>query len=262
MLVETSDPRLSLALSLVHAAGRYALAGAERCQVEWKHEGERVTDIDREVQARMAREVTTCFSGDGLLAEEGNLALGVDREFLWVIDPLDGTNNYALGIPCFAVSIGILQRGVPYGGVVYDPNTGFCCWAIRGQGAFARDRRLTLPGRALGPASNVSARVPLDPDFQPVVLEWLQRCKFRGFGSVALHLAYAALGAIDVVLDHRASLWDLAGGAAILLEAGGVITEPGGRPLFPLDRARYRSGPMPFLAGNPVAHAQILASAH
>jgi myo-inositol-1(or 4)-monophosphatase len=255
------DARLSLALSLVQAAGRQALVGAERCRVEWKDEGDRVTDVDRAVQARLIRDVTNQFPGDGVLAEEGDLALGADREFVWAIDPLDGTNNYALGIPCFAVSIGILHHGVPYAGVVHDPNTGFCCWALRGQGAFARDRRLALPGRALGPASNVSVRVPLNPDFQPVVADWLQRYKFRGFGSVALHLAYAALGAVDIVLDHRASLWDLAGGAAILLEAGGVVTEPGGRPLFPLDRARYRSGPMPFLAGNPVAHAEVLAAA-
>lgn len=260
-MVATGDARLALALSLVQAAGRHALAEAGRCQVEWKGEGERVTDVDREVQARIIREVTTQFPGDGVLAEEGDLALGADREFVWAIDPLDGTNNYALGIPCFAVSIGILHGGVPCAGVVHDPNTGFCCWAVRGQGAFAGARRLRLAGRALGPASNVSARVPLDPEFQPLVLEWLERYKFRGFGSVALHLAYAALGAVDVVLDHRASLWDLAGGAAVLLEAGGVVTEPCGRPLFPVDRARYRGGPLPFLAGNPVAHAEVLAVA-
>src|SRR5207249_51372 len=72
----------------------------------------------------------------------------------------------------------------------------------------------------------------------------------------ALHLAYTALGAIDVLLDHRAALWDLAGGACVLQEAGGAITTPRGDPLFPFDLAAYRGGPVSFLAGNPVAMRQ------
>lgn len=152
-----------------------------------------------------------------------------------MLDPLDGTNNYALGIPCFAVSLGIFQLGVPYAGVVHDPNTGFTCWAVRGEGAWAGDHRMVLRGRPLTEASNISARVPLDPTLTPGVVEWLRRHKSRAFGSVALQLGYAALGALDVVLDHRAALSDLAGGASVLLEAGG--------------------GPVPFLAGNPVGHA-------
>ena len=146
-----------------------------------------------------------------------------------------GTNNFALGLPCFAVSIGILRGGLPYAGA------------------------LVLAGRPLTAASNVSARVPLDPELAPAVTGWLRRYKLRGFGSVALHLAYAALGALDVVLDHKATLWDVAAGAVILLEAGGVITDPHGRPLFPPDAAAYRGAPMPFLAGHPAAHAEALS---
>jgi myo-inositol-1(or 4)-monophosphatase len=248
-------------LNLVQAAGQQVQAGVGRCEVEWKHEGERVTDVDRAVQARMLEAVTAGFPGDGVVAEEGDLTVGVDREFVWALDPLDGTNNYALGIPCFAVSIGILRDGAPHAGVVHDPNTGFLCWALRGQGAYTRERRLVLAGRSLGPASNVSARVPVDPTFQRLVSTWLERHKFRNFGSVALHLAYAALGAVDVVLDHRAKLWDLAGGAAVLLEAGGIITAPGGGPLFPLATSAWSDGALPFLAANPVAHAEVVTMA-
>jgi myo-inositol-1(or 4)-monophosphatase len=101
--------------------------------------------------------------------------------------------------------------------------------------------------------------VPVDPDLSAAVTGWLRRYKLRGFGSVALHLAYAAIGALDVVQDHKATLWDVAAGAAILLEAGGRITDPRGRPLFPLAASAYRGAPMPLLAGNPTAHAQALA---
>jgi fructose-1,6-bisphosphatase/inositol monophosphatase family enzyme len=141
---------------------------------------------------------------------------------------------------------------------VHDPNTGFTAWAARGLGAFADDRPLVLAGRPLDAASNVSARVPLDRALEPVVVGWLRCCKLRGFGSVALHLAYAALGALDVVLDHRATLWDVAAGAAILLEARGVMTDPCGSALFPPPAEAYRGAPMPFLAGNPAAHADAL----
>jgi myo-inositol-1(or 4)-monophosphatase len=219
-----------------------------------------VTPTDIALQSRLLDAVRSRFSDDGTLAEEGEVAAGLDREFVWILDPLDGTNNYALGLPCFAVSVGVFQRGMPYAGIVHDPNTGFTCWAVREQGAWLGDHRIVLRGQPLTEASNVSARVPLDPPLAPVVIGWLECHKFRAFGSVALHLAYAALGAIDVVLDHRAALWDLAGGACMLREAGGVVTDPRGGPLFPFDLAAYRGGPVPFLAGNPVAHAAAVSA--
>lgn len=252
------DDRLSLALALARDGGRQALARTGRVNVEWKRAGDRITEADLEIQARMVREVTTRFPTDGVVAEEEVSIVGTDREFVWVVDPLDGTNNYALGIPCFTVSIGILREGGPYAGVVHDPNTGFTCHAVRGRGAFAGGRTLSLEPRALSAASNVSIRVPIDPDWEPLVLEWLRRHKLRGFGSVALQLAYAAMGGIELILDHQAALWDIAGGAAVLLEAGGVLTQPFGEPLFPLDVASYRGQPLPFLAGNPRAHAQTV----
>lgn len=257
---QASDPRLSLALTIAQEAGRHALASAGRVEFTWKRPGERVTPTDTTLQSRMLEAVRTWFSGDGTLAEEDEVAAGLDREFVWIMDPLDGTNNYALGIPCFAVSLGVFQRGTPYAGVVHDPNTGFTCWAVRNQGAWVGDRKLVLRGQPLTGASNLSARIPLDPALAPVVVGWLDRHKFRAFGSVALHLAYAAVGAIDVVLDHRAALWDLAGGACVLQEAGGAVTDPRGDPLFPFDLAAYRGGPVPFLAGNPVAHAAAVSA--
>lgn len=255
----STDARLRLALALAHQGGRQA-AGTVRAEVhvDWKGPGDRVTDVDVEIQERLVERIRTAFPDDGIVAEEG---LAIDpgaREFVWVLDPLDGTNNFALGIPCFAVSIGILRQGLPHAGVVHDPSTGFTCSAMRGHGAMAGGRTLRLPARPLTAASNVTVRAPLDPELAPVTIGWLRRYKLRGFGSVALHLAYAAIGAVDVVLDHKATVWDLAAGAALLLEAGGTITDPRGQPIFPPDRAAYGGAPMPFLAGNATAHAEAL----
>ncbi len=150
-----------------------------------------------------------------------------------MLDPLDGTNNYVLGIPCFTVSIGILRAGFPHVGVIHDPNTGFTAWAVSGAGAFAGDRELNLSGGSLTAASNVCVRVPVAPDLEPLAIDWMRRFKFRGFGSVALQLAYVATGGVDLFLDHRAALRDLAAGAALVIEAGGRVTDPEGTPIFP-----------------------------
>jgi myo-inositol-1(or 4)-monophosphatase len=249
-----------MALTIAQEAGRHALASMGRGEFSWKGPGERVTPTDTALQSRLLAAVRERFGDDGTLAEEGEVAADVDREFVWILDPLDGTNNYALGLPCFAVSLGVFRHGAPYAGVIHDPSTGFTWRALRDQGAWLGDRRLLLHGQPLTEASNISARVPLDPALAPVIVRWLERHKFRAFGSVALHLAYAALGAIDVVLDHRAALWDLAGGACVLLEAGGVVTDPRGDPLFPFDLAAYRGGPVPFVAGNPTAHAAAVSA--
>jgi myo-inositol-1(or 4)-monophosphatase len=254
------DPRLLLALTLTREAGRVAVAGQPGAAVRWKGPGDRVTTMDLRIQSDLTGAIAREFPEDGILAEEGDVRLLGNREFAWIIDPLDGTNNYALGIPCFTISVGVLRRGEPYAGVVHEPNTGFRCWTLRGHGAFAGGRRLVLTPHALGAASNIAVRVPVATDLEPLVSRWLREHKLRGFGSVALHLAFAALGALDLVQDHRATLWDLAAGAAVLLEAGGAITTPAGRPLFPFDVAGYRGTPVPFLAGNPLAHAAATAS--
>lgn len=253
-----ADARLSLALDVARLAGRLALPRTGRTGAAWKRTGERVTSTDLAAQTAILESVRDRFPEDGLLAEEGVHAAGLDREFVWVIDPLDGTNNYVAGLPCFAVSIGVLRAGSPHAGVVHDPSTGFTCWALRDRGAHAAGRRLALAGTALGATSNVCVRVPLDRALEPVIVGWLRRCKLRQLGSVALHLAYAAFGAIDLVVDHRAALWDIAGGAAALLEAGGALTTPAGTPIFPVDLAAYRGEAIPFVGGNPGAHDEAV----
>jgi myo-inositol-1(or 4)-monophosphatase len=253
------DARLALAMTLAQEGGRQALAAQGRVAFTWKGPGDRVTATDTAIQSHIAREISDAFPDDGMIAEEYGSATAKDHEFVWVVDPLDGTNNFVLGIPCFTVSIGILRAGLAYAGVIHDPNTRFTCWARRGRGAFAGERRLALSGHPLAAASNVALRVPLDPRLKPLVSEWLERHKLRGFGSVALHLAYAAMGALDILLDHKATLWDLAAGAVLVLEAGGAITDPVGQPLFPVDLALYRGEPVPFVAGNAMAHADAVA---
>jgi myo-inositol-1(or 4)-monophosphatase len=251
------NPRLGLALALAREAGRDVIARSGPGRVEWKRPGGRVTDVDQAVQARMVREISSAFPEDGILAEEGQHEQGLDRPYVWAVDPLDGTNNYVLGMPCFTVSVGVLHLGEPYAGVVHDPNTGFTAYALRGHGAFVADRRLGVDGPP-GDAWTVAIRAPIHRCLEPVVTEWLAHAKLRVFGSIALHLAYAAFGAIDLVLDDRAALCDIAAGAIILTEAGGVLSDLGGASYFPLDLAGYHGELLPFVAGRPAMHARAV----
>jgi myo-inositol-1(or 4)-monophosphatase len=255
-----TDPRLDLAISLAVEAGRRAVASLGHITSTWKRPGERLTSVDMEIQSRMMREIQTWFPGDGVMAEEAGGRLGVDREFVWALDPLDGTNNFALGLPCFAVSIGVLRAGEPYAAVVHDPNTGLMFQARRGSGAFCGERRLAVAVHPLDGASNVCVRAPVSATLAPLVHAWLARHKVRAFGSVALHLAYAALSAIDLIVDDRATIWDIAAGGTILLEAGGLLTGLDGAPLFPVDLIRVQDGPIPFAAGNAAAHREAVAA--
>ena len=138
--LSSRDARLHLALALARQGGRRATAARQGMRVNWKGPGDRVTDVDVAIQAQLVEGIRACFPDDGLVAEEGLTLDPGAREFVWVVDPLDGTNNFALGIPCFAVSIGILRDGLPHAGVVHDPNTGFTCSAMRGHGAVAGGR--------------------------------------------------------------------------------------------------------------------------
>ena len=156
-------------------------------------------------------------------------------------------------MPGFAVSVGVLIDGVPAIGAVYDPLADQLFTACAGRGAWRNADRLA------GPRSLVSIRTPFVEGVPPVVLRWLTRYRVRRTGSTALHLCYVAAGALGFVHDHAASLWDSAGAAPVVLEAGARLTTTGGHPLFPVGADVLRGGRMELLAGDPTAHDHAIA---
>jgi myo-inositol-1(or 4)-monophosphatase len=175
------------------------------------------------------------------------------------VDPLDGTENFGQGMPGFSVSVGILRDGMPLAGAVYDPIADWLYTACAGHGAYVNGRRLVVRPQALSPHSFVAIRTPYHGQVQAFILRWLCRHRLRRFGSTALQLCYVASGGLAVVHDQRALLWDIAGAAPVLLEAGGILTRPDGSSLFPLEAGRYHGEPIAFLAGDPGGHAEGLA---
>jgi myo-inositol-1(or 4)-monophosphatase len=251
--------RERLAADLAVRGGRLALEYFHRAQVSWKPDGSMVTDADLAIQQELAIEVARAFPDDAVVGEEGRRDPDDGGAlYSWILDPVDGTNNFGRGLPGFSVSVGVLRNRQPFAGAVYDPISRWLFTACIGRGAWLNDRPLRTRPIPLTRSSLVSIRTPLEDGVPPFIEDWLRRYRLRRFGSTALHLCYVALGALDLVHDHRASLWDVAGAAPILLESGGVVTGPHGASLFPATAAHLAGAPIAFLAGNPTSHAQAL----
>ena len=251
--------RERLAADLAVRGGRMALEHFHRAQLSGKPDGSIVTDHDVAIQEHLALEIARAFPDDAVVGEEGQGTDGRSHAlYSWVIASMDGTGDFDRGLPGFAVSIGVLRNRQPFAGAVYDPIARWLFTACAGRGAWLNERALRTRRAPLSRGSLLSIRTPLEDGMPPFVDEWLRRYRLRRFGSTALHLCYVALGALDLVHDHRASLWDIAGAAPILLEAGGALTTTEGAPLFPATVAQLGGAPIAFLAGNPASHAQAV----
>jgi myo-inositol-1(or 4)-monophosphatase len=247
--------------TLTRRAGGFVLDRFGRATVDFKPDDSMVTDVDAAVQASLTRALALAFPGDLVLGEEG-----LDRRagrptapYVWVIDPIDGTNNFGRGMPGFSVSVAVLREGEVAGGAVYDPLAHQLFNAWRRHGAWLDDRPLRVVPAALDGRSLFSIRTPLAGGVPDAVDGWLRRYRLRRVGSTALQLCYVALGAIAFVYDHRASLWDIAGATAVILEAGGHVTAPDGAPLFPVGDEVWSGAPLAVLAGVPGAYGSALS---
>ncbi len=176
--------------------------------------------------------------------------------YRWVVDPLDGTINYAHGLSGYSVSVALEQDGVVIAGCVFDPLTQECFTASRGGGARVNGRPLTtstIPSLEQGlVVVSLQANVRADAVEIQHTLQILQRCQsLRRLGSTALNLCYLADGRLDGYFSGKSQLWDFAAGMLILLEAGGVVSNWAGQPFDP-------TNPYFVAAGNTSLHQQLL----
>jgi myo-inositol-1(or 4)-monophosphatase len=230
---------------------------------------EAVTIADRAVQAQVVTELRALFPGDGFIGEESDDGLGITVEVaqprgrVWVIDPIDGTNNFIAGLHDFCVCIGLLDAGQPVLGVVLDVVRGDVYRRRRGCGAFLNDQPIRCDPRPMNESSMLMMTANLlSPDKRlpgwAVKLISQIHWKVRVQGSAAIEAVKVASGVAGAGIQCNTKLWDIAAAAAIVIEAGGIVTDLAGQPLFPFDLTGYRGAKTPYLAGGPVSHGDVL----
>jgi len=236
-LRETRE-RLELAIGLARAAGaiqreRYEsdfAVGTKSSAVDL------VTDVDRACEQAVVEGIRAARPGDAVLAEEGGGQEPDGATWRWLIDPLDGTTNYAHGYPCFCVSIGLEREGETLAGVVYNPLLDELYHAVRGGGAFRNGRRIRVSGETDLGRSLVATGFAYDRRENPRAnLEhfgaFLRTARaVRRDGSAALDLCAVACGRFQGYWEFGLKPWDVAAGVLLVEEAGGRCSDPAGAP--------------------------------
>jgi myo-inositol-1(or 4)-monophosphatase len=236
-------PMLNIAVKAARRAGavinRAALEGG--LEVRAKNRNDFVTQVDKAAEQAIIDIIRRAYPEHSVLAEESGATAGARPEFLWVIDPLDGTTNYIHGFPQYCVSIALEHKGVLTQGVVYDPGKNELFTASRGRGAFLDDRRMRVSKCTQLADALVGTGFPFK-EFGRIDLYMRQMRRLMGdaagvrrAGAAALDLAYVAAGRLDAFWEMGLSRWDMAAGALLIQEAGGLVSALDGKGDF-LDR--------------------------
>ena len=269
----TGSTAVDVAREAASLAGNILLRRFDQVkQVAFKGRGNVVTDVDTEVEAALADFLRSEYPDMGFLGEETAgtseddgfapvvpSPLAGERQgegaFVWIVDPLDGTRNYASGIPFYSLVVALAVDGEPVVGVNYDPTRGEMFVAEKGRGAFLNGARLQVSSRTAledsiigldlsyseyGGANGLDVLREIWPDMQTA----------RIMGSAALGLSYAAAGRTDLYFHHSLEPWDQAAGLLLVREAGGVVTDRTGAP------AGLRSDGL--IASSETLHAEFM----
>ena len=199
--------------------------------VEEKRKNDFVTNADRESEDRIIAAIRERFPDDAFLAEEGGARAGAKGAREWIIDPLDGTSNFVSGFPFWCVSIAAREGDALTAAVIWDPLRGELYTAERGGGAYRNGARIRVSGRPGLPGAFVATGFPfrnrekIDAYLALFRAVFLEARAIRRAGSAALDLAYVAAGVFDGFFEFRLAPWDVAAGALLIEEAGGVVTD-------------------------------------
>ncbi len=232
-----------------------------RAASQWKADGTRVTATDVAISEGIFRELETQFPADQYFSEESAVSAGPRRRtarFAWVLDPIDGTNNFALGLPHCAIALALLADGLPVYGVVYDHAGRQLIHGGPGFGVRCGEREVMVHATPLDGQSLIGFHSPYDRKFAPHAAILTANFKLRGLGSSTMHLAYVAAGLLDGVVDHNVKVWDIAAAVPLVEAAGGRVEFISPSP-FPLETFDLGMGRIFYVAGSAAACAQLKA---
>ena len=225
-------PMLNIAVRAARSAGNLiirSLQHVDHLEITTKGLNDFVTDVDRLAEQEIINAIQKAYPDHAIMAEESGPH--GDNETVWVIDPLDGTKNFLHGFPHYCVSIAIVVRGRIDHAVIYDPLRDELFTASRGDGAQLNDRRLRVTKRKELSGALLATGFPfkypeyLAPFMATFNAVFPQVADIRRTGSAALDLAYVAAGRLDGYWEIGLEKWDLAAGALLIEEAGGVVSD-------------------------------------
>jgi myo-inositol-1(or 4)-monophosphatase len=231
-------PMLNTAIKAARRAGSVigrASLDIGHLKVSVKQQNDFVTEIDRAAEATIIETLREVYPNHAILAEEsGTSQPDVDSEFQWIIDPLDGTTNFIHGFPQYAISIALAQKGVLSQAVIFDPNRNELFTASKGGGAFLNDKRIRVSNRTRLDEALLGTGFPYRvfehvDTYLAIFKEMTRRCAgVRRPGAASLDLAYVAAGRLDGFWEFGLSPWDMAAGALLIQEAGGLVSDLAG----------------------------------
>jgi myo-inositol-1(or 4)-monophosphatase len=253
-------PMVNVAVKAARAAGSIinrAALDIESVRVSQKNANDFVTEVDQAAESVIIETLLSAYPGHGILAEESGRAHGAqDSEYVWIIDPLDGTTNFIHGLPIYCVSIALSVKGKIEQAVVYDPTRNDLFTATKGRGAYLNDRRIRVSKRISLKDTLLSTGFPYrqGDDFSQYLTlmgDVMQRTAgLRRPGAAALDLAYVAAGYTDGFFEKGLQPWDVAAGSLLVTEAGGLVGNFTGEANF-LEQNEC-------LAANPKIYAQLV----
>jgi myo-inositol-1(or 4)-monophosphatase len=258
--MSTFSPNLNVMIRAVEKAGRSLVRDfneVEKLQISVKGPGDFVTAADKRSEEIIVENLQKDRPEWGFLGEEGTNITGSDKSTRWIIDPLDGTNNFLHGIPHWCITVALERHGEVIAAVTYDPIRQETFRAEKGQGAFMDRTRLRVSGRKNFDSSQIGLDIGGSKTNEAALKQqgeiWtkvsMTGAGVRFYGAMALDMAYVAAGRLDAVVNWRSNPWDVAAGLLLVREAKGIVTD------FALKPATPDSGT--FLLGNPDMHRQM-----
>jgi len=255
---------LETAVVAARLAGQHAMEEINYIKTSIKNATEMVTQADTQCQKIIIDRIKENFPDHGFIAEEGRDGKlfkqpprGGDT-FWWIIDPIDGTNNFAHRMLFFTVSIAVMYEGRPVVGVIFEPATESMFTAVKGGEAQLNNRRIAAGEEGIDQFASVGLESHFDDGAPAWVCDLMRRTRFRNLGSTALQLAYVAKGSMVATIANTPKLWDIAAGVVINEAAGAVITDWQGRKIFPVDLDDYDGGELQIIAANKKVHSEVV----
>ncbi len=267
MSLEMKDMSKLLETAIVSArlAGQKAMEQMEYAKTSVKYGCELVTDVDSKCQKLIIDRIKEAYPDHGFIGEEGSegkifkQAPRGDENIWWVVDPIDGTNNYAHHMPQFCVCIGVLYQNEPVVGVIFDPATDSMFTACKGNDAQLNGRKITVNEDGIDEFSSVSICSHIETPLPNWAIELISQTRYRNYGTAGLHFAYVANGGLAATVHSKVKLWDIAAGTIIAQSAGAIVTDLNGEKIFPFDIASYQGEALQAVASNPKINSELLA---